>query len=158
MVDFNTRISAKIKYGPFISKVKLNGQDNYKYRIGIRNVGNRDMIDVEIIFELIIKGFDKDVLQNTSYIQLKLSKPRLPKIKKKSQWALTINTTEFPNSLLPKYKNCSLKDLLKIENSKARIIAFGYDKYSGTRKVFESQQYTVDNIEEKFFNKRYYAK
>ena len=48
----------KIKYGPFLSKVKLDGQDNYKYRIGIRNVGNRDMIDVEIIFELIIKGFD----------------------------------------------------------------------------------------------------
>ena len=69
---------------------------------------------------------------------------------------MTINTKELPNSLLPKYKNCNLEDLLKIENAKARVITFGYDKYSGTRKVFESQQYTVDNIEEKFFEKRYY--
>jgi len=148
----------KILFAPFISKVKVKGKEDYKFRIGIRNIGNRDIIDVEIIIELIIKGFDKDVPSNTSYIQLKLNKPRLPKIKKKNQWALTINTTNLPNSLLPVYKNKNFEDLLRIENAEAKIVVFGYDRFSGTRKVFESKHYTINDIEEKLFEKKYYGK
>jgi len=149
-------IVPKIKFAPFISKIKIKDKEDYKYRIGIRNVGNRDMIDVEIIVELIIKGFDVNVPTNTSHIQLKLKKSRLPKIKRKSQWALTINTNELPTSLRYKYKNCNFEDLLNIDNATTIIIVFGYDKFSGARKVFESNKYTANDIREELFHKKYY--
>ncbi|WP_461633274.1 hypothetical protein [Labilibaculum euxinus] len=147
-------IVPKVTFAPFLSKI-TDSKNNFRYRIGFKNSGVRAMIDVQIIFELVIKGFDKTLPTNTSYIQLNLKKPKLYKVSKNTRWALTIDTKELPKSLA-EYKGASLEDLLRIENAKARVIIFGYDKYSGTRKMFESQKYIIADIKDEKFDKKYY--
>ena len=58
----------------------------------------------------------------------------------------------FPQDIRDKFKYESLRleDLLELkEKDKAiiRIYLFGYDGFSGTRKVFESPSYNIDSIQ-----------
>jgi len=144
----------KVTFAPFISKIQ-DTEDKSRYRIGFKNSGRRTIIDVQIIVELVIKGFDTKLPNNTSYIQLNLHKPKLYKVSKGTRWALTIDLNKLPNSLSV-YKNATLEDLLKIKNAKVRIIIFGYDEYSGSRKILESDKYTFTDIKEEKFESKYY--
>ncbi|NKI33354.1 hypothetical protein [Croceivirga thetidis] len=141
------KIVPKVSFGKFISKVAIPNSEKYKYRIGIKNSGKRDMLDVDIILELVVKGFDKAVPSNTSYIKLNLNKPKLPKLKKNGRWALSINLNKLPDSL----NGYSLEQLLSLKSARLRVLVFGYDGYSGARKVFESKDFKLKDIKEQLF-------
>jgi len=155
----NHLLVPNIIFPSIISKVKLKDSVGYKYRIGFWNIGFRDVIDAEIIFELTAKALDKEIQTNTSHIRFNMNKPNIPIIKKKKdRWSLKIDTQNLPTQLDDYKDNFVLEKFLEEKNAKVHVIIFGYDRYSGSRKVFESKRYTHKDIKEDIFHKKYYSR
>lgn len=159
--DISKTTTAKIK----------DDKSGYKYRVKIENSGKRTIIDVELLARLRIKGISK-YKTNWHIINIPLSSegkgykiPRLLPIKKKLARRHTIrllinNVNEFKTSLsYPKdFREKAKKEILCLEDllelgSKAslQIVAFGYDEFSGTKKLFIGE-YNRDSIKEGRFD------
>ena len=147
----------KIKFASILSKVETINKGNYKYRIGIKNVGIRDIIDVSIYFELLIKGFDLEIPTNTDHIPIGLRKNSIPRITSGNRWAIDIDLEKIPDYFKSRIKNHdTLEQIMNFDDCKARIIVMGYDKFSGSRKVFVSKEYTLEDIIEDKIKQEYY--
>jgi len=151
-------ITPNIVFASIISKIKNGDNNKYKYRIGIKNKGKRNIIDVNIIFQLLITGIDNAIPTNAEHVELKLKTQWIPCFKKQNKWALDIDISSAPKVLADKIDGdeLSLEKLLSIKKSYARIILMGYDNFSGSRKLFESKKYRCEDIkEDKLYNKYY---
>jgi len=144
----------KIRFAPFLSKIKVRNQNKFRYRIGFINTGRRSIIDLEIYFKLVIKGYDVQLPRNTHYIEIPLREPKINRVKCGTRWTIDLILSDLPDKLraITIDQNPSLEDLLKYNRSTyAKIFIFGFDQYSGTRKFFESQAYRSENIKGKLF-------
>jgi hypothetical protein len=156
-------IVPKIEFFPNIYKQRSNeNHSGFRYVAKIKNVGKRDIIDVEIFIKLRIKGlYHKQSLWKGIYIPV--DDERIPKIKSQKddtkrtavQMCLSkikaISTKSFPDEVKEKLNNETLllEDLLRLGNERElQIFVFGYDPYSGSRKMFESKVYGMNDIEE----------
>lgn len=161
-------IIPKIHFSRSISKIPT--KDNklgYKYRIKIQNSGKRSIIDVEFRARLSIKGL-LDNPQHWRLVSIPLSGNTIvnkfpimkPAKQKTSGWAIQIylnNLDEFSQSEIypedirkkAKEKSLSLEDVMSMGiETNLQIFAFGYDEFSGSRKYFESESYTINDIKE----------
>jgi hypothetical protein len=167
----------ELQFAPEISKVGLKkGEDDesgYRYRFRIENAGRRDIIDIELIARVSIKGIRKENTWNTVHVPLSSdgsSSYRIPilrpakrgKVGQRKTIRLYPNSTNmlqgqsiFPKELRDQAKDGTLllDNLLRLgSDAKLEVVAFCYDSFSGTRKLFISNPYTIKDIREGGFD------
>lgn len=176
----------RLRFAPKISKVYLKKSEDdksgFKYRFRLENAGrrgivsrivSRDVIDIELIARLSVKGIHKEHEQTWNTVNVPLMPdaslsyriPILrPAVKERRGGRKTIRL--YPNSKdilqgqsvlaesVPdcirkkaKDKTLRLEDLLKLgREAKLEVHAFCYDDFSGTRKLITSKPYTDKDI------------
>lgn len=159
----------KIRFSEQLSKVRIKktreDRSGYRFRVKIENAGRRRIIDIELTARLSVKGLRTKSIWNTLYIPLSPNGDSsyripmlLPAIRRVSGRRKIIflypNSTDilrdwsiFPEEMREKARNKELllEDLLKLgTEAKLEIHAYCYDSFSGTRKLFISEPYTVD--------------
>lgn len=163
-------IVPKIYFSHSISKIPTQeDKSGYKYRFKIQNLGKRPIIDVELIARIRLKGAG-DFPRNIRIVDIPLSKKaishRIPIIMSGDDTGkilkLFVNEVDefrdlarYPDYIKIKSneKILLLEDVLSIgSEATLQIFAFGYDEFSGSRKVFISKFYTVDDIKEGRFD------
>jgi hypothetical protein len=127
----------------------------YKYRINICNQGRRDAVDLEFFAKLRIQGLINGEPKIWRAIYIPVDDPRIPKMKsnrkKKSHMSvqLLVNSlSSYARDCLPKHlqkqldeRKLLLEDLMKLgKNARLQVAVFGYDSFSGARKLFESSE------------------
>lgn len=170
-------IKPSVHFSPSINKrphvPTPQDKSSYGYWIKIENGGRRSVIDVEIMVRLRI-NWPSDYMSNvwdTIYVPLSergeivYRFPIIYPVKSKNghrpSLRLHINNIDrfrekpyYPKEM--KYKasrrKLLLEDILNLgPNPTLEIVAFGFDEFSGARKVFLSTRYTVDDIKEGVF-------
>ena len=134
----------------------------YRYLIRFQNNGHRDIIDIELFAKLRIKGIYEHRRNAWKAIYIPIDDNRIPKINSQKRnhkrIAIQICPTEInhiakrsiPDELKRKLddETILLEELMEIgEKSELQIFGFGYDSFSGSRKVFESKKFVRDDIE-----------
>lgn len=150
----------KIHFSNKISRVSTTENNSkYKYRFKFENCGHRDIIDLEIIVKLRIKGLSVNFPENwhviylpTSTLDYKNVAIVRPISKKGLRVVLEIKTYEsdyfkdmiFPSDIrtLAETKSLTLEDVMNLgKDSELQIFIFGTDEFSGSKKFFESKIY-----------------
>jgi hypothetical protein len=161
-------IVPRIEFSSVISKVpnpiEENDHSGFRYRIKLQNSGRRGIIDVELAATLRIAG----LTENIEIIQIPWSPDRekrariirlapvKPEVKAAHVLRLFINSVEqfrnrqiYPEDIRRKAEQRTLtfEDLLGLgTRAWLQISAFGYDEFSGARKLFVSKSYTLSDI------------
>lgn len=141
----------------------------WRYRVKMENAGSRDVVDLELFARLRIKGLKPDFPKNWEVLYPQLAYGRVPKFeatrRSKRRLAVRIrvcDVDEFSHNILPsaireKLRRgiATLEDIMSLgSDSTLQVFAFGYDAFSGTRKVFESPLYHVQDIQEGVFARK----
>jgi len=154
-------IVPRIHFVPEISKVpSADNKNGWRYRFQIYNIGKRDIIDLQLECLFYAKISSSNWLSTTIPFD-KASSPKMragglnaiyqvfpAKIDIKSHW-------NFDENIMKKAKDGTilLEDLLSYnETAYLRIYIFGYDAFSGARKLFTSKEYKLNDIKEGFFS------
>ena len=156
------RIVSNIQFSPHISKTRTNDtRSGYRYRVKFENAGRRSILDVEIFAKLRIKGLRDGYPTNWETIYIPIRVDRRPLIKPSRTTRLREIVRFYVNDIeaekLVNFSECVrrrraegcllLEDLLGVgTQSELQIITFGYDEFSGSRKVFPSKKYLLDDI------------
>ena len=167
----NKIITPHIQFSENISKQKSSeASSGRKYRVKLENAGRRDIIDVDISVKLTIRGGLNSKRPNNLEItylpcsfngKIPIMKPAINE-KRRSIIRIDPNKKEefiraiYPKSIQEKAKEekLTLDDLLELgSESYLEIIAMGYDKFSGARKVFVSKEFKKEDLIMKDFNK-----
>lgn len=154
-----------IRFAYSISKRETDEvKSGFRYRCKIKNTGRRAIIDVEIIARLRIKGLREELPNNSVMIKLDVSSDRIPIIRPNRVKIITIlpemndkfKHDPYPEDIQKKANDgiITLDDLLNIGKYSYLIVSvFGYDEYSGTRKLFESKKYRKNDVKLGLFEK-----
>jgi len=148
----------KLEFGKTISKLPTeDNKSKFKYRFKFENTGKRNIIDIEVIVRLRIRGLKKDFPDNWEVIYLPTSSLDYKKVaivrpssKYKIRPILEIKPYEcdyfkkkfFPENIKTKAINneLSLDDIMQLGTaSEFQIMMIGTDEFSGARKFFESK-------------------
>lgn len=161
-------IVPKIEFANDISKLPDNeGGASWRYRIKFKNTGSRALVDVQVIARLSIKGLTHP--KNWTNITLPVnwsgeSKVEVPRLSKKNNRIIRLfishshvlrKSPTFPPEIRNKANNeqLLLEDIYLLgADTKLVIWVFGYDEFSGSRKLFRSPDYFLANIKEGHFN------
>jgi hypothetical protein len=162
------RIVPSLEFFPAIYKKKTDeNPSGYKYRIKFRNTGRREVLDVELFAKLRIEGLSPCEPQLWRAIYIPIDDTRIPRIVSHrgnaKRIAIQLRVTDlddFGKACLPPdirakcySRTVTLEDLMNVgRNATLEIIGFGYDPFSGARKVFESQVYSATDINEENSN------
>lgn len=161
-------IAPKIQFSSYISKTPQEpfeeNRSGYSYRIKLINSGRRAIIDVEIMARLRILGVIEQRKRNWRAIIIPVKgsasyrNPRMSALVGDQVLELSLNDVEeflrlpiYPDEIRRKaeQKTLVLEDLLSLgQRATLQIAAFGYDEFSGARKLFVSKSYTLDDIRE----------
>lgn len=146
----------EIRFSPYISKINSDDGSNFKYRIKLENTGRRSIIDMELIAILRIKGISKIRPNNWILFYIQLDEPRILKLKplreETPRKVINLYTENLGPCSISEYMNCvaydkTLECLMSLgADSTLQLIAFGFDSFSGSRKLFESKKYTKEDI------------
>lgn len=155
-------IVPKISFSLSISKTSTKEtKSNFKYRIAFQNSGRRGIVDAEIYAKLRIDGLNPDFPKNSDFYSIPLGYDKIPKIvpqKGGSKHIIRLDVTKIDELVLHTFPYKStlsnfeenpnlLEDLLSLgRNANLRISVFGFDAVSGTRKVFESKLYQLNDV------------
>jgi hypothetical protein len=153
------KIVPRVRFSERISKTASDADSGFSYRIKFENVGRRDIIDIQIHAYLRIIGLrsrkPSGIMTN---VKLSTSKEYVPKMMAAGKGFIislypertrSFQRTAYPEDVRRKYeqKSLLLEDVLALGyDTKLRIVVFGYDSFSGARRVFESKLYGVDDI------------
>jgi hypothetical protein len=160
-------ITPKLRFSEVISKIKSRHVNGFDYRIKYENYGRRRIVDLEMNVYLNILGLSKYRKKTWEVVQLQLrDEGRLAYLEpvRKGGWRRFVvidvnNTSKFDADIFPKevinkfkLKELELEDLLRLGNeSFVEILISGYDDYSGSRKVFRSKRFKLQDVKEGFF-------
>ena len=157
----SVEISSVIAKTPF-----SQDPSGYRYRIKMMNAGRRAILDVELVARLRIKGLFPSLPSNWEVLYPKCSYEKIPRVEPTARtklWpALTIRIADFDDyaiSLLPppiqakiRQRTILLEDLLSLGNkAELQLFVFGYDEFSGSRKLFASRPYSREAVREGYF-------
>jgi hypothetical protein len=162
-------IIPKIEFSKDISKLKTEDDGSgYMYRIKFINVGRRGLIDMQVVARLLIKGLS--IPRNWVTIKIPLEwngsyKTEIPKLSAKSNRIIRLFLSSSPdlqmNSYIPevirdkaRLGKLTLEELLSLgSRAKLTIWVFGYDEFSGARKLFKSYEYQAEDIKDGRFGR-----
>ena len=171
-------IIPKVSFSPYISKDDSDeiGHDktNKSYRIKYENSGSRSIIDFEVMARIEIDGLRPNVSTSHTFLvplnpdgNLSFRQPYLHSRRKTGREGHLvrffinsamehIDRPPYPDNIREKAKEgtLTLEELLNL-GSKATlsIQAFGYDEFSGSRRLFLSRPYTASDIKQGKFKK-----
>lgn len=149
-------LTPKVRFSTQISKARAATSDRYAYRVKLRNVGRRRIVDAEFFARLRIQALDKGS-NNWAIFHIPLDEPRIPMLPPHRRrghievlYVSQVNNTHrFPSDIAKKIEDGTvlLEDLMRLgKQSTLQLIGFGYDSFSGTRTIFESALYTINDI------------
>jgi len=160
---------ANIKFSPNLCKDRLEADNSgFRYRIKIQNFGRRAILDLELIAKYRVVGLRKNRPANWETVYIPLHLNRILKVSpyKNGQKSyiikLCINeVNDFNNNLYPteiieksKTKTILLEDLLNLGTKcTLQIYGFGYDEFTGIRKLYKSKIYSLSDIQTGIFKK-----
>jgi hypothetical protein len=150
------RIIPQVEFSPNISKYDFN-EIGRRYRIKIRNAGKRGIIDLEVFPILKIRGLNPELPDNWLLITLNtsLNNYHIANLKENRIISLfpenidKFASNSFPANIRDKYQNkeLTLEDLMSLNNDvKLVVLIYGYDEFSGARRLFESRPYYRKDI------------
>jgi hypothetical protein len=126
------------------------------YQVAFANVGRRKMIDLEIVVRI---GIDRYMgATGWAYHTIKTNASKVPELGagERSRRLVRIFDTREPMQFvdLPSKKirtallACrTLEDVLKLStDGTVQVHVFGYDKFSGTRRLLSSEDYRISDI------------
>lgn len=155
-------------------RYSVENKSGYIYQFKLYNSGKRKAVDVEVFAKLKVTGLysEKEISHyvfdipltsdgNYSYRIPSITNRRKGKSNLHFLWLYIDSATEFETlALLPenirtkaKQNTLLLEDILSL-GTKAELYlqAFGYDEFSGARRHFVSEPYTIENIETQSLN------
>lgn len=155
----------RIKFADKIAKTETEeNPSGVRYRFKFENAGRRDIIDLEVVVRLRIRGLRVALPENNEIIYLSTSSLEYKKVailrpvkrnNKRSVLEIKVydcnyfERTIFPDNIqiLAKERKVTLEDIFAInENVDLQVIMLGYDAFSGVRKYFESKLYTKEDV------------
>ena len=174
------KIVPNVRFSTDISKTPIapsnDDASGFRYRFKFENSGSRAVIDLEIMARIRIRGLGPYKRTNWQVIQVPLSADgatsrHLPRLKptrtgKHVRHVLRLFVNAAPDrfdrpvfSELVRRKaiarTLELEDLLTAgAESNLEIEAFGFDEFSGARKLFLSKRYIVTDIKSGPFDQR----
>jgi len=152
----------KIIFSKGISKKKVtDSPSGYSYRIKIVNIGNRAILDVKVIVRYRVKFTESS---SWYWVTLKIDGnyvPRIPKgkggnriIRIYPEKTESFKSKKYPNFIRGKANSetLTLEDLMDL-GFKAQLViyVFGYDEFSGSKKLYMSPLYDKSNIGTGYF-------
>jgi len=160
-------IVPNIEFSENICKAYPEYMSAPKYSFRIRNIGKRDIMDIDIYFGIRIKGLDpssSDVVSLVVPVGFNSNKITILRTSSKDFYGTTLEIKlnqceKFKDSIFPAYirkkyeqKELTLEDIYSLgTNVETLIVLMGYDKFSGSRKFFNSKPYKLNNIIEGHF-------
>ena len=161
----------KIKFADRISRLQTNeNTSGFRYRIKFENSGSRNIIDLQVLIRLRIRGLRHEHPQNwevvylpTSALDYKNIAIVRPASKSGLRPILEIRAYDceyfqhpiFPDDIrnLSSSKELTLDQVLNIgEEVEFQILVLGYDEFSGAKKFYESKTYTGQDISDGHFD------
>lgn len=157
------RFTPRLLFSYDISKIPAPGTNaNSTYCIKFVNSGRGQIIDLEMVARLRIRGVDSRAPKNWHIVELNISRNKIPKVKPGGDATILVyplDLVEFQRMIFPDEiqldspkSDLSLEGLLGLGTAaELRLMAFGYDGFSGARRYFESHDYNTDSIKSGFF-------
>lgn len=156
-------IVPKVRYSNRIAKGDfIYSPSGTRCRIRLENFGRRDILDVELFARLRVRGLRPEAPTTWDIVYPRIGYAKIPKLPRSGQpgsrLTLTIHPHELddfsikllPDNLQTKVgtKELTLDELMSLgTQSELHVYAFGYDAFSGTRRVFESPPYLLSDIQ-----------
>lgn len=142
-----------VEFSPELNKYELpNGE--FIYRAAFQNTGRRDIIDVQVVVRIGIKGFLG--ASDWAYHSVKTNASQIPVLSPGKRRVVRlfdarddIEFIDLPSkSLRDKILRCqSLPEIMSLgEDSTVQIHIFGFDRFSGSRRHFGSKSYRKTDI------------
>lgn len=151
-----------LEFFPKIYKARTDeNPSGYKYRIKFQNAGRREILDFELFAKLRIRGLSPNHPGVWRAIYIPVDDPRIPRIashrgtaKRLAVQLLVSDVSAHVVSALPeelqevhKKGQLSLEQLMGLGcEVTLEMIGFGYDAFSGARKVVQSMIYGLTDI------------
>lgn len=161
----------KIRFGECISKLETSDNaSGFRYRFKFENYGRRNIIDIDVVVRLRIKGLKSDFPNNWAIIYIPTSENNRnifivrPITKGNLRYIVEIKTHDcqfFQKTFLPQEiinksinKTLTFEDVLKLGlESEFQIMLTGIDEFSGAKKFFESKVFSINDIKNGRFEK-----
>lgn len=164
---FSRVLVPKIGFSDSISKRVSRGSNGYDYRVRFKNIGRRGIISVECIARFIV-DWEGNGTWTAVYIPMNpdgARKTELPKIapaEKAPGNGGTRTMFLYPN-LVQEFRSglrypeefrakaiagtLELEDMFQLgADAELKVYVFGYDEFSGARKLYESKYYKLPDI------------
>jgi hypothetical protein len=147
-----------IEFSEGIRKIEANYlRSDVQYKFKISNTGRRGIIDLEIVVKYRVKNIDGRHENIWIWKPLSIDVHRVPMLQKGSNrifQMLPEKTIDFQHPPFSKEIRTKasagtllIEDLMRIgESPGIRIYVFGYDEFSGTRKLYTSKFYDSSSI------------
>lgn len=169
-------LSPVVRFSESISKEPVSPADYDRtgnaYYVKLENAGTRPIIDVEIRAQLRLRGLGRDPDTSWRIEDLPLSLGGAPTVRvarlRPARWGearrvvrLYVNDVEafrgrplYPQDIRQKSNQrlLLLEDILTMgKDATLHLSLFGYDEFSGSRKLFMSKEYSVGDIRQGTF-------
>ena len=147
-----------VEFSPHISRNEYSGNaSGINHRVKFRNIGKREIIDLEVFAELRIKGLNSSLPGIVEIARLVIDDARMPFLKVEGTKIISLmpELTErfdrpvYGDSIIKKRSQgmLTLEDLLSLNQAAVLVIyVFGYDRWSGARKLYTSIPYILSDI------------
>lgn len=143
----------RVSFSQEIAEYELPNRESF-FQCVFENTGKRDIIDLEILVRVGIKGYLGT--ETWAYHTVRSNASRVPVLSPGKRRRVRVFDTrddiefvDLPSkSIREAIESChSLHDILKLGNEAAvRVHVYGYDSFSGARKHFQSERYTQHSI------------
>lgn len=147
------RVVPGVKFAEELNKYEVPS-GKFLYRAAFQNSGKRDIIDVEVIVRIGVKEFMGAT--GWAYHSIRTNSSRIPVLSPGKRRVVRVfdmrEPIEFIDapslSLRQKIMKCqTLVDILELgTDGTVQIHVFGYDRFSGSRRHFESRLYRKSDI------------
>ncbi len=155
----------KINFADSISRLETDENNSgFRFRLKFENSGSRNIIDLQVLIRLRIKGIRQEYQSNWEVVYIPTSsldyrnvaivRPASsgglrPLLEIKTYECEYFKKNVFPQQIrdLANNNQLTLDDVLEIgAEANFQILALGYDEFSGSRKFYESKSYTKNDI------------
>ena len=161
-------IIPRIRAGEFVSNRLLDNTDprglRHLYRVRIRNVSRfRTILDLTVWSIVRVPRYDAQRPKLTGIIPVPVQDVPVPALSPRRMWYFSLFTEKIPESALrylprdivetlKREEHVTLETLLTLRpGSHLRLYVAGFDKFSGARRVYQSRDYFIDDIQPKRF-------
>ena len=142
----------RLEFASTIKRVRSNGADTFYYRVALRNVGRRGMIDVHIYAQLAV-SWDGGKEWARFYVPMNQSGDRkyeLPRMRSGQSIEFRLFPGEVPDfasnpglalGFQQKVadRTVTVEEMLALGDAATlKIVVLGFDEFSGARRLFES--------------------